>query len=85
MVRIVEEIALNMDVPFAGALLRPHAFMMKKAGQLTGEGEAVLVAARHAGSELITDGKISPTMLDCIARPLISHEALNQKYNQWTQ
>ena len=84
-VRIVEEIALNMGVSFAGAVIRPHALMMKKDGQLTKEGEAVLVAARHAGKELIADGKINPITLECVARPLISHEALNQKYNQWLQ
>lgn len=84
-VRIVEEIALNMGVPFAGAVIRPHALMMKKDGQLTKEGEAVLEAARHAGKELVAEGKINPTTLTCVARPLISHEALNQKYNQWLQ
>lgn len=55
---------------------------MKRYGHWFGEGKE---AARHAGQELIAEGKFNPTTLECVARPLISHEALNQKYNHWLQ
>lgn len=82
---IVKELAQNADAEFAGSLLRPHAFLMKKDGQLTGEGKAVLEAARRAGRELIADGEMGALTLECVSRPLISHEGLTQLYNQWIE
>ena len=49
-VRIVEELAENASVEFGGAILRPHAFLMKKDGIVTEEGEEILSAVRKAGS-----------------------------------
>jgi multimeric flavodoxin WrbA len=52
-VRIVEELAENASVEFGGAVLRPHAFMLKVDGKLTKDGEAVLNAVRRAGRQLV--------------------------------
>ena len=82
-VRIVEELAENAGVEFGGALLRPHAFLMKKDGILTREGEQILSGVKQAAQELLTDGKMSPTALDLISRPLITEKELLQRYNQY--
>lgn len=80
-VRIAKELAEDMSVEFSGAILRPHAFMMKKKGELTTDGQAVLDAAKKAGHELVKDGRPSEEILAAISRPLISQEELLQKYN----
>jgi multimeric flavodoxin WrbA len=81
-VRIVEELAETASVEYAGALLRPHAFVMKAEGELTKDGESVLNAARRAGYELVKEGAMSRESLDAISRPLISEEELRRRYNK---
>jgi len=81
-VRIAEELAEDASVEFAGAVLRPHAFLMKEQGQLTEQGEVVLNAARGAGYELVNDGVMSEETLEAISRPLISEDKLTRIYNQ---
>ena len=73
-VRIAKELAEDTSVAFAGAVLRPHASLMRKEGELTEEGEAVLRAAQRAGHELVKDGPISEDTLDAISRPLIRED-----------
>jgi hypothetical protein len=79
-VRIAEELAADAGVEFAGALLRPHAWMMRQQGKLTPDGEAVLAAVRSAGRELISEGAIAPATLQAAGRPLISQEELWRRY-----
>lgn len=81
-IRIVEELAENSSVEFGGAILRPHAFMMKQDGEVTSEGKAVLSAVRKAGQELIRDGKMNQETLEIISRPLITEGELRSIYNQ---
>jgi multimeric flavodoxin WrbA len=81
-VRIAEELAEDVSVEFAGAVLRPHAFLMKQGGQLTEEGEAVLNAVRSAGYELAKEGVMSAESLEMIRRPLISEDELRRRFNQ---
>lgn len=81
-VRVVNELAEDAGVDFAGAVLRPHASLMKEAGVLTRGGEDVLQAARTAGQELARENSISRETLDRISRPLISREELWQRYNR---
>ncbi len=73
-VRIVKEFAEDASVEFAGALLRPHCSYMKSRGVITPDGQAVLDAARCAGSELVTDGAMNPFTLKAVSKPLISLE-----------
>ena len=80
-VRITEELAKDASVEFAGAVLRPHAFLMKEKGKLTKDGEAVLNAVKRAGYELIKEGKMNKETLETISRPLVSEKELWRRYN----
>ena len=81
-VRIVEELAEHASVEFGGAILRPHAFLMKRDGKITREGEKILHAVKKAGYELIQNGRMNQETLDFISQPLISEEELRLSYNQ---
>ena len=81
-VRIAEEIADNMGIEFSGAVLRPHAFLMKKKGELTEEGTAIIDVVKKAGYEFARHGRLSDDMLETIRKPLISQEELLQRYNK---
>jgi multimeric flavodoxin WrbA len=80
-VRIVEELAENASVGFAGAVLRPHAYLIRQGGELTSDGQEVLEAARRAGRELVEEGTMRHETLEAASRPLISQEELRQQYN----
>jgi hypothetical protein len=80
-VHITEELAKVASVEFAGAVLRPHAFLMKKKGKLTKDGEALLNMVKRAGYELIKKGRMNKETLEAISRPLISEEELRGLYN----
>ena len=73
-VRIAEEMAEDFGVEFAGAVLRPHAYLMKEDGELTEAGRAVQEAARQAGYELLKEGRMKQETLEAVSRPLISQE-----------
>jgi multimeric flavodoxin WrbA len=81
-VRIIEELAEDASVEFAGAVLRPHAHLMKEKGELTQDGEAILNAVRRAGYELLKEGVMTKETLETISRPLISQEELWRRYNK---
>ncbi|MFL7812179.1 MAG: NAD(P)H-dependent oxidoreductase [Anaerolineales bacterium] len=81
-VRIVKELAEDASVEFGGAILRPHAFMMKQNGQLTEDGKDIIEELRVIGKELIQTGEMDPGSIKNIGRPLVSEEDLRQWYNQ---
>lgn len=81
--RIVEELAEDASVEFAGSVLRPHAFLMKHQGKLTEDGEGVLRAVRRAGYELAAEGAMRKETLHEAGRPLVSEEELRRLYNSW--
>jgi len=81
-VHIAREIAENASVEFAGAVLRPHAFLMGAGDQVTEDGKAVLDAARKAGHELAEKGAMAETTLEAVSRPLIGEDELRQMFNQ---
>jgi multimeric flavodoxin WrbA len=81
-VRIVEELAEDVSVEFAGAVLRPHAHLMLENGKLTRDGEDVLKAAQRAGYELINKDGMTRETLDKISHPLISQEDLWRRYKR---
>ncbi|MHB8070876.1 MAG: flavodoxin family protein [Candidatus Cryosericum sp.] len=70
-VRIVRELAEDAGTEFAGAVLRPHADAMRTDGEISEDGRAVLDAVRRAGNELAGQGRMDPTTLNEISRPLI--------------
>ncbi len=80
--RIAQELAADASVEFAGAVLRPHAFLMKKGGKLTKDGEDVLKEVRRAGYELVKEGVMRKETLEAISRPLISEDELRHRYNR---
>ncbi len=80
-VQITEELAENMSIEFAGAVLRPHAFLMKKKGELTQDGKEIIDLVEKAGHEFAEDGRLNDDILEAIRRPLISREELLQMYN----
>jgi multimeric flavodoxin WrbA len=81
-VHIAQELAENTSVEFAGAVLRPHAFLMGSEGELSADGKSVLDAARKAGYELAKEGAMADATLDAISRPLIPEDELRQMFNQ---
>ncbi len=80
---IAEELADKSSTEFCGAVLRPHAFLMKSKGEFTKKGKSVLAATEKAGSELIRKGFIEKGLLDEISRPLVSEEELRNRYNSF--
>ncbi len=70
-VRAVKELAEDSSVKFAGALLRPHADYLAKNWE---KAEEIFEAARQAGIEIVSQGKISKALLKVISQPLISEE-----------
>ena len=72
---IVEEFAAVANVSFGGAILRPHAHLMVKDGQLTKNGQAVIQEIRLAAQELVESGDFRAETLEKISQPLISKEA----------
>jgi multimeric flavodoxin WrbA len=76
--RIAEELAKNVGQELAGAVLRPHAFLM---AEYKGKAEEALKATKQAGFQLVKEGRISKEILDTISQPLISEEGLRQWYN----
>lgn len=83
--RIVEELAEDAKVKFLGAIIRPHAFLMRKDKKLTEDGKMILAAVRKAGEELISKGAISRELLETIKRPLITEKELLDEYNRWVE
>lgn len=81
-VHIAEEIAETMSIKFSGAILRPHAFLMKKKGELTKEGSAIIDEVEKLGHGFAESSQLSESMLESIRRPLISREELVQMYNR---
>lgn len=81
-VRIVMELAEDASVGFAGAVLRPHAFLLKRKGELTKDGAVVLDAVRQAGFELAQNGAMSEATLEAVSRPLMSEEEFRRRYSQ---
>lgn len=81
-VHIAEEIADTMSIEFCGAVLRPHAFLMKKKGELIEEGASIINVVKKAGHEFAKDGLLGDDILQTIRKPLISQEELLQRYNK---
>jgi multimeric flavodoxin WrbA len=77
--RIVKEIARDANVKFAGAVLRPHAYLLDKNEK---KAKEILTAAKQAGFQLAKEGTISKDLLEIVAQPLISEEVFRQEENE---
>jgi len=69
--RIVQELAEDASVKYAGAVLRPHVQWMVEKPEKTKE---IFTAARHAGFQLIKQGTMSRNDLNIISQPLVSNK-----------
>ena len=78
-VRIVKEIARDTGAKFAGAVLRPHAYLMTKNEDKVKE---ILAAAKQAGIRLAKEGTIPDYLLGAVAQPLISEGVFRQRENE---
>jgi hypothetical protein len=76
--RIAEEIAKDANVEFAGAILRPHAFVMNENKE---KAKIVMNALKQAGFQLVKEGKIADELLETISQPLISEEEFRRRSN----
>ena len=74
----------NADFEFAGALLRPHAGIMKSLLE-SGEVNDILNAAKLAGRQLIDEGKFSLETLSTISRVIQSRDRYIEDYNEYIQ
>ena len=81
-IEIARDLSDDASVEFAGAVLRPHAFMMKKDDRLTEAGESVLRAVKKAGHDLIKEGAMTEETLDGIIVPLIGEDELRDALNR---
>jgi multimeric flavodoxin WrbA len=77
--RIVEELAKDVSVEFAGAVLRPHAYLMVENKE---KAKKVNEALRQAGCEFIKKGRISKSLLEVISQPLVSEEEYRRSLNE---
>jgi multimeric flavodoxin WrbA len=71
LLHIVEEIAENMDCEFSGAVLRPHAYLLKTESE---KSKKVIDALKQVGFELVKSGMMSKDLLEIINQPFISEE-----------
>ena len=79
--RIAMELARDMNVEFAGALLRPHAAVMLNNGAPTSDAVEIFKTAKQAGYNLIKNSSIDNATLDSISRPLIPEEVYRKVCN----
>ncbi|MEM2917280.1 MAG: flavodoxin family protein [Candidatus Bathyarchaeia archaeon] len=77
--RIAKELAKDAGIEFAGAILRPHAFLMEENEE---KAKIIIEALKQASFQLIKDGKITDDILETISQPLISEEELRRRYNE---
>lgn len=76
--RIAEELAKDVNVEFAGAVLRPHAYLMREKGEKATE---VNDALRQVGYALVEKGRMPRNLLEVISQPLISEEEYKRSLN----
>ncbi len=76
-IRIARELAEDMDVKFAGAVLRPHASLLAKSKKKV----EVLSAAREVGYEVVKHGRMPKKLLDRVAQPLMPEEEFRRRSN----
>jgi hypothetical protein len=77
--RIAEEIAKDASVEFAGAILRPHAYLMVENKE---KAKKVTEALTKAGHELVEKGRMSKSLLEVISQPLMSEEEYKSLLNE---
>jgi multimeric flavodoxin WrbA len=72
----------NMLKEFAGALLRPHSPALSIMAQDDGALKEIVQAAKQAGRQLVSEGKMSVDVLKTVSRELIPAEEFVTRLNQ---
>ena len=82
----MKALSKNVNCSFVGALLRPHATVLAPMLEAGAPVKDVLEAAKEAGRQLVTTGKMSAETLAIVSRPLMSldrfMETSNHKFQQ---
>ncbi len=78
----VKAIGANLNMAYAGALLRPHGPALNAMLQQNAPVTDILDAARTAGHQLVTEGQISDETLNTISRPLVPRDQYMAISNQ---
>jgi len=73
------------DAEFVGALLRPHAEVLRPMLETGEPVKDILDAAREAGRQLVNDGRLSPDTLRIVSRELLPQDTYIQLVNQHFQ
>jgi multimeric flavodoxin WrbA len=74
--RITRELAADVSVEFAGAVLRPHSDYMFEKNEKT---RKILENCKLAGYQLIKEGKMHPDTLKEISKPIIKRREYIEK------
>ncbi len=77
-IRIAEELTKDASTEFAGAILRPHAFLVKENEE---KAKTIMDALKQAGFQLVKEGRIASEVLEVISQPLVSEEEFRQRNN----
>lgn len=75
----------NAHAEFAGALLRPHGEALKPMLDMGLPVRDVLDAAKEAGRQLATTGRMMPETLSAVSRDLMTRDMYIQMANQFLQ
>jgi hypothetical protein len=80
LVRSMERVANVWDAEFALPVLRPHSDALRAMLKAGHEADDVILAARQAGKELVTEGCIHKKTVMTIGRPLVSFENFTREF-----
>jgi multimeric flavodoxin WrbA len=75
----------NMASEFAGALLRPHATLLRGMADMGAPIQDVFDSAREAGRQLVEEGKMSEETLQTVSRELIPREQYMDEVNRFVE
>jgi putative NADPH-quinone reductase len=81
----IEELAWELKGQLAGTLLRPHADALPPMVEMNVPLDDIFEAAKEAGRQLVSDGKISEETSAAVARELMPMDAYIQAGNQAIQ
>ena len=75
----------NMASEFVGALLRPHADMLRGMVEMGAPIDDIFEAAKEAGRQLAADGVMSEQTLQAVSRELIPRDQYVSEMNEWVK
>lgn len=79
----MEAFCRNSGMDFGGALLRPHGGALRKMKEMGIEPEDIFKAARDAGRQLATEGKMSKETLETVSREILPKDEYIELANKY--